>query len=173
MTEREIQPSDAGRLDALLQPTLGDRVKATSIYSVRASFMVAFFGGPFAAVIFGGLNSRRLGRLGKDAWLLILGLLGFCAYTAAIGYGLDAFGFEASSSSTELTREQSRTFRMIARVLGLAFFGGIFLLHRPFHKAAELVREDSPSPWGPGIAASLVGGLISVAMFGLGAALRQ
>ncbi len=171
MSERETSPNGSGRLDSLLRPTLQDGVRAVSIYSVRAGFFVAFLGGPMAAVIFGALNSQRLGRLGKDAWLYAFGGIVFTAFAIGIGYLSATGGFGAGSQ--EAVREQTRTLRTVSQALGLAFFGLVFLLHRRFYKAAEMAGQESPSPWIPGVAASVVGGAVSLGLVAAGAAIAQ
>ncbi len=160
--------SKARQLDALLQPSLQQGVGAVSIYSVRAGFMVAFFGGFFAAVLFGALNSQRLGRLRTDAWLYALGTLAFGAYTIALGHAIASEG-----ATAEWLAENSRGLRIANRAASLAFFGIIFLVHRRFYKAAELAGENSLSPWLPGIAACVVGTVIAVALAGAGALAAQ
>lgn len=139
----------------LLSPSLQADASPRPLFSVRASFFVAFFGGAGAAVVFTGLNSARLHRLGRDAWLLAL--LG----TLAAGYSL-LTGFppallEGLGPVGELIGEP-KTRRFFGRGLGLLVWGAAYLAHRRFHRARELMSEDAPSPWKMGILATVVGG---------------
>lgn len=150
--------------ESLLEPTLGKGSGATAIYSVRAGFFVAFFGGPFAILIFSALNSRRLERLGRDAW--IYGMLGLVAVAFVVALTPIAVSSppEWLAAAVGWLGEGSRAVRNASRILALLFFGAVFLLHRAFHKAAQLQGLDAPSPWLPGLGAVLAGGVLSMAI---------
>jgi hypothetical protein len=161
-------PTDRpSHLDQLLEPSLSDGTRATSIYSARAGFMVAFFGGGLASSIFGALNSRRLGRLGEDAWLYALGMLFFAGAAVAAGYAVAA-GVDFATLGED-ARRQGSALRILSRALGLGFFGLVFLRHRRFYKATELAGEDAPSPWLPGLGCIAAATLISLVLAGIGA----
>lgn len=59
------EPATLSRED-LLQPTLGTAKPPEAIYSARALFFTAFFGGPFAIIFLSALNARLLGHLNTD-----------------------------------------------------------------------------------------------------------
>src|SRR5687768_8037512 len=80
-SSRQLQPEVDSQLDSLLQQSLGQARPHEPLYSVRANFFVAFFGGVYATLIFSFLNSRRLGRTRDDAALY---LLLAAAWTAAV-----------------------------------------------------------------------------------------
>ncbi len=67
-------------IDDLLTPTLSpDAGQAPAIYSLTASALTAFFGGPFAVIALTAINSWRLDHVRRD--IPILSLL----VTATIG----------------------------------------------------------------------------------------
>src|SRR5262249_39204793 len=82
--------------DELLRPSLGDAVAARAPYSVRTTFLTAFFGGPLAALAIIVLNSVRLRRWLPDLPVLGVVLAGFIAFVLALywtewGGGLRAY----------------------------------------------------------------------------------
>lgn len=171
MSEVQHTRDATNGIDHLLEPSLGDRGGGASIFSVRAGFFVAFFGGGFAAVIFGVLNSRRLNRLAQDWWIYVLGAIVFGAAAVCTGHQLG--GVPLDSLATAEGRDRARVLRMASRALALGYFGLIFLRHRRFHKAMELSTEDPPSPWVPGIAAAAAGAAITFPLAMLGAWIAQ
>ena len=152
---------DDSKLEGLLEPSLAGGSGARAIYSLRACFFVAFFGGPFAILLFAGLNSRRLGRLAADAWIYAVGAIVTVVFIAFAFQGLDSGTAPAWLSALG---EGPRATRVATRILAMALFGVVFLAHRRFYKAADLSGEDPPSPWLPGIGATLVGALLSIAI---------
>jgi hypothetical protein len=150
-------------IESLLEPSLGSG--AGTIYSLRACFFVAFLGGPLAILLFSALNSRRLGRLARDAWVYALGGLVTVAFLVALapvaveGTPPEWLGW--------IGGDGKRGLRNASRLLALLLFGGLYLLHRPFHRAARLRGLDAPSPWVPGIAATLAGGAVTVGLVAL------
>lgn len=157
-----------GDLDALLQPTLGGQRSAAALYSVRASFMVAFFGGVYASLLFSFLNSRRLGRTREDGWLyaLIAGL-----WTAFLAWGGYALALDQLPDWLAPTGQHARDFRYIARACALLVFGGIYLRLRRFFRAADLAGMEAPSPWKPGLLVSAVAFGLNFAALAIGATL--
>jgi hypothetical protein len=149
--------------EKLLTPELPRVAAGKPMYSVRAGFMVAFFGGPIAATLFSALNSLHRNRLWKDLPVYVAGL------TLAVGllvYALfepEAFWFNASDTGLG-------SFRYVFRALGLVLFGAYYLLHKQLYRAEEFLGDKPPSPWRAGIACFLLGSLIStavVALFGM------
>ncbi len=160
--------SSGGDLEALLTPSLGARSGANSLYSVRASFFVAFFGGPVAALIFGFLNSRRLGREREDGWLYGVIALPLIVLLVWLGYAASADELPAWLGTT---KEASSLRRFLPRALALLIFGGIYLRLRPFFKAAELSGQPAPDPWRPGLVTVAAATAINVAAAGAGVVL--
>ena len=149
-------PYEAPRVAELLQPSLGAK-SATAIYSVRASFFVAFFGGPFAIIFFSMINARRLGRLKDDAWVYALAALVTIA-TLALGVYLVGIG-----AFPEIGDNDARRWvRYGHRVVALLIFGALYLRHRPFYRAAEML-VDAPSPWLVGIGCVVASGVMQFA----------
>ncbi len=148
----------------LLQPSLSGDRPARPIYSAQAGFWVAFFGGPVAIALFGGLNARRLGRLRRE-WPLYAGMGAIFLVLGVVFFvSPQIVGMEPQS-----TGDQSRSFRLGSRGFALVLWLAMFALHRRYHRAAEMLGEDPPSPWKPAIAFIVIGILVSmaVAMVGL------
>lgn len=151
-------------LDRLLQPSLHEGQKLVPIFSIRAGFFTAFFGGVFATLILNGLNSKRLGRLGRDVWFyLVAGVL----WTAFLVY--------VSSTLLEGTQApwlmNNRSVRTGGRVLALAILGLTYLSQRDAYKAQQLVGDDPPNPWPAaltaiGLAVALTALIVALAFAG-------
>lgn len=141
----------------LLKPSLQVAGPAIAIYSIRASFFVAFFGGPLAIVLFTGLNSRRLGRLRKDGpWLALGGAIAIAAMLAQIILLDEARGADGGLVTTQ-------NMRIASRGLAILLCGGYYLMHRAQHRSVHFLGLDAPQPWVPGILCTLLGVAISVA----------
>jgi len=147
------------KLEDLLTPGLQGETGALSIYSTRASFFVALLGGPFAILLFSALNSRRLGRLARDAGVLGFGAVATIALIVVASQQIEA-GVEPSWLSW--LGDGRRGLRAAVRVFSLLLFGLVYLSHRRFHKAQDLRGQAPPSPWAAAIACTLAGGAASV-----------
>jgi hypothetical protein len=144
-------------LDALLQPTLAT-APAKRPYSVRACYLVAFFGGSFAITIFGALTARRMGTLSKDLWLFaataVLSVVGlYWATDAAVHHQLPAW--------LSGLGKPTQTLRYMFRAFGLAVVGVFYLMRRDIWRAAQL-NGDAPSPWQMGIFSIVVSTLVAM-----------
>lgn len=136
-------------LSALLEPSLRGEAPARPLYSIRAGFLVAFFGGPYAALIFASLNSRRAGRLTADLkWWLALGAL----WTGALWWMMPA---TLTSGPPALRFFVPSELRVLVRICGLLTFGVVCLVHRALQRASTLREDAPPSPWLPGVGALL------------------
>jgi len=145
-------------IDELLKPSLQAAGRAIAIYSTRASFFVAFFGGPLAIVLFTMLNSRLLQRLGKDALWLAVGAFVAIATMAAQVLLLDSANGQDSGWLT------SQNMRIASRGIAFLLCGGYYLMHRTPHRSMQFLGLDSREPWAAGILCSMIGIGVSVAL---------
>lgn len=140
----------------LLRPTLSETQSAPKLYNSTGFFLSAFFGGPAGAAIYGAANSHRLNRLAKDVPALLL----IVAATYLLPYVLYQQGWLQQIVALAGGRE-TRNYGLILRALGLLSFGAIYLLHRPFFRAANVAGSADLPGWVPGIAAILLGFFIN------------
>jgi hypothetical protein len=138
-------------VEDLLKPSLQATGPAIAIYSIRASFFVAFFGGPLGIVLFTALNARRLDRLRKDGpWLMIGGAIAIGAMLAQI-FLLDTAREGGSGLVT------SQNLRIANRALALLLCGAFYLMHRAQYRSMQFLGLESPDPWVPGFVCALLG----------------
>jgi hypothetical protein len=161
---------DRQPIEDLLQPSLRSRQFLLPPYSVRAGFFVAFFGGLFAAVIFGAINSRRADRLERD--VAVLGLL------ACVGAGITTWMSYADVTHSmpgfiEALGGERHGVRLFGRGLGILGFGLIYLLQRDMHVARELRGQDAPSAWAPGILSGIAALVLSLGFALVGASIAK
>lgn len=139
----------------LLQPSISPQ-GTFSVYSPRATFMTAFFGGPFAAVLIHALNMKRLGRWRVQAPALAAALvvaLLFSVYQAVAMARphLLPFGDAVPANSA------NGTLRILARVVALVVWGALYLRFRTLYRASQLAAEHPPG-FKAGLACALIGG---------------
>ncbi|NHZ62409.1 hypothetical protein [Massilia genomosp. 1] len=135
--------------ESLLTPSLSpSAAPAAKLYSLQSSFVLAFFGGPFAIILYSALNSWKL-RRPLDALVYLAGLALAVTYLAAMltRYAplvslIDVIGNSAGEA--------------LWRALALALTGIVYLLHRKQHRSAALFGATSPSPWIPAIACAVL-----------------
>lgn len=140
----------------LLKPSLQAARPAIAIYSTRASFFVAFLGGPLAIVLFTGLNSRRLGRLREDGpWLVLGGAI-------AVAATLTPFVLMDAASGADRGLLTAQNMRIASRALAILICGGYYLMHRAQHRSMQFLGLDPPEPWEPGVLCAIPGLLIGV-----------
>ncbi|MEM8983970.1 MAG: hypothetical protein AAGC71_13150 [Pseudomonadota bacterium] len=135
----------------LLTPSLQND-STMAVYSVGALIAAAFFGGGVAVVIMGTLNAYRLGRLGRDA-ILLIGMLLLSVGTLVAMIEMTAGG------------DTARTARLVNRGLGFVLCGALYLLHQRAFKAMNFLGLDKPSPYVPVIAAIVVSILVTMGVF--------
>lgn len=154
-----MKPAGSGQAVAdLLKPSLQATSPAIAIYSIRASFFVAFLGGPLAIVLFTALNSRLLNRLGRDAvWLAIGGIVALGAVVVSILL-LDSARAVPDGWLT------AQNVRIASRGLAFLLCGGYFLLHRTQHRSMQFLGIEPREPWVAGIACTALGTVVSVAL---------
>src|SRR5262245_24715109 len=121
--------------DELLQPSLGTSRIAKAPYSVRTTFLTAFFGGPFAAIAITVLTSIRLQRLGRDALPLAAALLAYLGLLAALM--VTPWGASLLQSLEDFAGKQA--FSHVDRLIGMGLFGLGYMLHRKEQRSAEFM----------------------------------
>jgi hypothetical protein len=147
---------------------LGGSEEARSVFSVRATFFVAFFGGGFASVAFTALNAQRLGRLRRDRLLLLFGALFFGGFYFAVGYATAA---GLSLPVVGVLSEGERTVRTVGRILALGFSALAYLRHGASQRALNQAGRPSPSPWKAGLSCAALSVALSFSFLWLGAKL--
>ena len=145
--------------DDLLRPSLQETGVAKVPYSLRVTFLTAFFGGPFAALAITIVNSVRLRRWLRDLAPLGLALAALLAFTLALYWTEWGAGLRASIDGAN-----KRGIAYLYRVIGLLFFGLGTLLHRKEQRSAELMGLDRPNGWIAGLACLFGGVVLSVAL---------
>lgn len=125
----------------LLTPSL-DSAPRTPIFSVNALIAAAFFGGAFAVPLIAMENARRLGRLKRDAVILVFALLATAAATLVL---LPQVLLDSPETRGQL--------RLLNRVVGFAFVGGCYWLHRQPYRSLRMLGIQPASPWVAVIAA--------------------
>jgi hypothetical protein len=125
----------------LLRPSLSPgRETPAAIYSVRATFLTSFFGGPVGSALIFLINAHRLRRLARE-WPI--GLLAVAVMIA-------------------LRWSMSRHFLgglepVLGRLTGLAFFAIGYALHAPYHRSQTFLDVPTPNGLWVGILCVLVG----------------
>jgi hypothetical protein len=150
----------------LLNPTLSPETSHQRIYSQRALFFVAFFGGPLALLLLNALNSNKLNRLRRDLLPYLIALSLYVALLSVIIWsapeGVSVWKWIAAQ------RRENFFFKYAPRIFALILWGGFAFLHRPFHKAAQLLGDDPPSPWRAALSCFAVAMVADIAlMYGL------
>ena len=143
----------------LLNPSLDQG--PIQLYSSRAGFIVAFFGGVVASVVFTLLNSRRLRRFNKDAWILaVCGL-------AAIAVRILLFEIpDGDLSFTELfvelgkQRKADPLIRYAPRMTALGVWMVGYFMHAREYRAMKLSQLSPLNPWKTGIIVTLTAGIV-------------
>ena len=141
----------------LLEPSLAHRgARGASIYSTRTGFFSSFFGGAIGGAVVTAVNAHRLGRLSRDAWLV---MLGFAVEATLLWWLVRLEGLEWLQAATGRSGP-----RVVGRAVGLAYFGLSFWMHRTYYRNMAFAGVTPPSGWRLGFAAILVGGAVSVGL---------
>ncbi|HEX8612624.1 MAG TPA: hypothetical protein VF800_15160 [Telluria sp.] len=135
--------------ESLLTPSLSpSAAPAANLYSVQSGFLVAFFGGPFAIILYSALNSWKLKRP-----LEALAYLGALALSAAFLIAVTT----GNLSLAWLARLIGNSAGEVAwRALSMTLFCLFYLMHSKQHRSAALFGAKTPSPWIPGIACAVL-----------------
>ncbi len=145
------------RSDDLLSPSLDpDARPAAPIYSLQTGYLSSFIGGPIAASVIAGINAYRLRRLGRDAALLVGGVVASVAL----------LWWEYRLGGNDLLRQWFGASgpRIGLRAAGLAYFGVCYWAHRTAYRNMQIMGIEPPNGWPAGIAAVAVGLLTTIAL---------
>jgi hypothetical protein len=133
----------------LLRPSLtAEHSSASAIYSVRTGFLASFFGGPIGGAIVALLNAQRLRRLRLDWPIAVLAL------SVSIGLSWSIAAHKWHWLDGSLGRGSGRYLEDLA---GLAFYGLVYTLHRPYYRSMALLGLDPPDGLRAGIIAAAIG----------------
>lgn len=148
--------------ESLLTPSLSpSAAPAATLYSTQSAFVLAFFGGPIAVVLYSALNSWKL-RRPLDALLYLAGLAAACAYIIGV-----RTGYAPLVRLVNVIGDSGR--EAVWRALALALCSLVYLMHRKHHRSAALFGGKHPSPWIPAIACAALGyGLLRALNYYLG-----
>ena len=135
---------------SLLTPSLSSKTApSTALYSVQSSFLVAFFGGAFAIILYSALNSWKLRRpLDGMAYIAAAALI------VALNYAVVSAWPPLMTLFATLGEGSPR---YVVRAVTLLLFGVFYLLHRKQHRSATLFAVEPLSPWIPAIACMVIG----------------
>ncbi len=144
--------------EELLAPVLGETQLPVPAYSTGAQFLTAFFGGPFAIILFSGLNAYHMGRSKIDGWRYVLAMI-----TSIIIVAWVSLVFQGVSPPAWIVDlfgdDTGRAVKWAVRGFGLLVWLALWLPNRRFHRAAEIMGIDPRRPWIPAlicIAAAIV-----------------
>lgn len=135
---------------SLLTPSLSSKTApSTALYSVQSAFLVAFFGGAFAIILYSALNSWKLRRpLDPFAYAIAAALVLALNYAIVVGWAPLATLFATLGEGLP---------RYLMRTVSLLLFGAFYLLHRKQHRSSSLFAVAPLSPWIPAIACMVAG----------------
>lgn len=145
---------------SLLTPSLSSKTApSTALYSVQSAFLVAFFGGAFAIILYSAFNSWKLRRpLDGVAYAAAAALTVLLNYAIATGWAPLTNLFATLGEGSP---------RYLVRAVSLLLFGAFYLLHRKQHRSASLFGIAPLSPWIPAIGCLVAGYGINYALFQL------
>jgi hypothetical protein len=132
---------------------LPSQVSAPRLYSTPAFAVCALFGGPLAAIAFAGLQSRAMGRLGRDLpWLGGGGARGIGGAAEAKARGL------LQEALVDLgTRHVPLVPHLAYRALALVFFYAYWTRLRPGREALLAAGAEVEPGYAAGVVALLAG----------------
>ena len=143
----------------LLTPSLSATTRPVKLYSVQSSFLVAFFGGPAAILLYCGLNSWRLRRTADiPVHLASAGVVAGFVYALLFHPALFDGVYEVLGNDTV---------RAVRTLLSLAICGVFYALHQKQHRSAAFFADKPPSPWIPALLCIAAGYAIMLGLFAL------
>jgi hypothetical protein len=135
--------------ESLLTPSLSpSAAPAANLYSTQSAFVLAFFGGPLAIILYSALNSWKL-RRPLDALLYLAGLALSIFYIVGL-----LGGYAPLLRLVDLIGDSGP--EVLWRALALALASTVYLLHRKQHRSAALFGARPPSPWIAAIACAVL-----------------
>ena len=134
--------------DELLRPSLADAAVAKAPYSVRATFLTAFLGGPLAAIAITAINSLRLQRWARDLVPLAAFAAAYIVFLLALAWTDWGRSFQTSLDALAGPRSLSYLHRLIA----LGLFGVGYAMHRKEQRSADFMGLRRPNGWVAGVA---------------------
>lgn len=156
---------DYGARADLLTPVLHEDNPPEPMYSARAEFFTAFFGGPFAILILSALNSRILGRLDKDKWRYVLGAVASFGVVTGAAY-IAVMDTPPEWYADIAIDDERRAVRLMSRVFAMGLWFLLWFPYRRYHKTTEMVGTGVRSPWKAALGSGGVGlGLIFLITF--------
>ncbi|QRN99494.1 hypothetical protein JRI60_10945 [Archangium violaceum] len=156
--------------NALLQPTLTESAPQQALLSQRATFLTAFFGGPWAALYVMAANFRRLGRLDRA-----MPVLAAAALLGVVALVVSFVTIARPDLAAEWMPSGVRSSLMVRRgnnLLGMLAWGACYLPMRAHFRAADMSSLGYARPWGTVVPALLVAMLVHGAVVGLAVFLR-
>lgn len=151
--------------EGLLSPVFKEGQSTGPLYSVRAEFLTAFFGGPFAIILFSALNANSMGRLKRDAWRYVLVLIATVAFVFWM-LALNATDTPPVWAREIFGDELRRLIRWVIRGFSLVVWGMLWLPYRRYHRTAEVMGIAPSNPWLPAIGCVLAGFVVQF-LFGV------
>lgn len=150
-------------LEYLLTPVLESERMPVPAYSAGAHFFTAFFGGPFAIILFSALNAAHMGRSQKDAWRYVLAMIVSIGVISWI-----ILGTQSGSGPAWLVGlfdyDTSRAVRIGGRAFGLMVWGVLWFPYRRYYKAAEMMGVEMKTPWIPAVSCIAAGLVLQLVM---------
>ena len=143
----------------LLRPSLTTDASAPrAIYSAGTGFVSSFLGGPVAGAMIALANSQRLRRLHIDWPIALLALaINVLVRLSVVDHFWDWLDRLLGKGSD----------RYVTELIGLAFFGVIYALHKPYYRSMSLLGLKAPNGLGLGIVAIACGIAVQMALFRL------
>ena len=143
----------------LLRPSLTADARAPqTIYSAGTGFVASFLGGPVAGAVVALANSQRLRRLNVDWPIMLLApAINVLIRLSDSDHYWDWLDAALGKGSV----------RYLTDLAGLAFFGVIYALHKPYYRSMSLLGLKAPNGLGVGIFAIALGVGTQLALFRL------
>ena len=141
----------------LLTPSLtADARVPQAIFSAGTGFLASFLGGPVSGAVVALVNSQRLRRLRTD-WPIGLLALALCVLLrlSVIDHFWDWLDNLLGKGSV----------RFVYKLVGMAFFGAIYALHRPYYRSMSLLGLKTPNGIVLGIVAIALGVGVQFGLF--------